>query len=65
MNLPLPLDERSCRRLLELLENCEQEIERLRKCISEMESDIDELAAELYRLNPRDKQVICKFLKRF
>ena len=65
MGLKLPQSETDCQKLLTLLAETEQEIERLQKQITDGEAEVDEKVAELYGLNASDRKIIREFLERF
>ena len=65
LDLKLPAEEHICARLLDLLEETEQEISCLKSEIEEGEAALDELVAELYKLDKNDRKVIRGFLRKF
>ncbi|MDW8031512.1 MAG: N-6 DNA methylase [Candidatus Bipolaricaulota bacterium] len=65
MNLKLPQDEESCKKLFDLLEEVNKEIKKLQKLLSDGEEKVNDLVADFYGLNATDRKVIREFLEKF
>jgi len=65
MTLRLPSSDQDCRELLTALKEIEEEIEALKRELSDKEAEVNELVAEFYGLDKEDRKIIQEFLDRF